>query len=98
MGVLVRSQMALLQTNLSRQRRVAARLFRGKRSQGATLLAALGAAHALGDILEPRVPAAQAPERERLRFALMAALRTLQHQRVLPEFIGKPNDLEIATH
>jgi hypothetical protein len=80
--------MALLQSNLSRQRRVASRFFRGKRPQGATLLAALGAAHALGDILEPGVPTAQTTERERFCFALMSALRTLHHQGVLAELIA----------
>src|ERR1700679_1491877 len=48
------------QGNLSWQRRVASRLLWRKRLQRAALLAALGTTHALGDILEARVPAAQA--------------------------------------
>src|SRR5882757_3118584 len=90
--------MVLLQSNLSGQRRVAARLFRGKRPQGATLLAALGAAHAPGDILEPRIPAAQTSERARLRFALMSTLRALQHQGVLAKLIAQLVDLKLGGH
>src|ERR1700722_1716731 len=82
----------------SRQRGVAARLFWRKRLQRAALLAALGTTHALGDVLEPRVPAAQAAECKRLRFAFMAALRTLQHQGVLAELVAQFVDVKARGH
>src|SRR5580704_17049601 len=78
----------------SRQRRIASRLFGRKRLQRAALFAALGTTHALGDVLEPRVPAAQAAQCKRLRFAFMAALRTLHHQGVLAELVAQFVDVE----
>jgi hypothetical protein len=85
-------------SSLSWQRRIASRLFWRKRFQRAAFLAALGASHALRDVLEPSIPAAQATERKWFGFAFMPALRTLQHQSVLAELVAQFVDVKASGH
>jgi hypothetical protein len=64
----------------------------------AALLATLGAPQALFHRLERGVPSAQMGQEVGVRLSLVGALGTFQIQQVLPEFIGKPTDIEIAPH
>src|SRR5277367_3394536 len=81
-----------------RQRCISARLFRRKCPEPAALSAAFRAAHALCHIFEPGIPTTEPPEHERLRFALMTAFATCQHQRVLAKLIAQSLDVKSARH
>jgi len=62
------------------------------------LLAAFRAPHPLGDILEPRVPAAESAERSRLSCSFVSAGRALGHEGILSELVTQLVDMEFARH
>jgi hypothetical protein len=78
--------------------RNSSRFLQWHRADVAALFAALGAAQALFHRLERGVPPAQMGQKIGVSLSLVRTLGTFQIQKVLPEFIGKPTDIEIAPH
>ena len=78
--------------------RNASRLLQWHSSNVAALLATFGTSKALFNRMQRGIPPAQMGQQIGVGLALMSAGGTLQIQQVLPEFIGKPTDIEIAPH
>ena len=74
------------------------RFLQRDRANVAALFAALGAAQALFHRLECGIPAAHMGQQIGVSLSLVTTRGTSQKEQVLPEFIGKPNDVEIAPH
>jgi hypothetical protein len=76
----------------------ASRLLQWHSTNLAALLATFGTSKALFYRMQRGIPPAQMGQQIGIGLALMSAGGTLQMQQVLPEFIGKPSDIEIACH
>ena len=62
----------------------------------AFLLAALGTSQARHELVEPRVPPAEARERSGHRVPLVLACRAFEHQGVLAEFVTQSLDVKVG--
>ena len=76
----------------------ASRLLQWDRTNLAALLAAFGTSQALFHRLQWGVPPAQMGQQIGVGLPLVSTGGALQIQQVLTEFIGKPSDIEIASH
>jgi hypothetical protein len=76
----------------------ASRLLQRHSTNLAALLAAFGTSQTLFHRLQWGVPPAQMGQQIGVGLTLVSTGGALQVQQVLPEFIGKPSDIEIASH
>jgi hypothetical protein len=74
------------------------RFLQRDRANVAALFAALGAAQALFHRLEWGIPTAHMGQQIGISLSFVTTRGTFQIEQILPEFIGKPNDVEIAPH